>query len=143
MLYTFFRLLSGPKSFSSGAHVARIIDLTLSTAHIAAAPPHILKQYYGFGVVHVKSDIEERAIELAEYIIENKATVRAAAKKFGVSKSTVHKDLTERLERINRTLYLQAKEILETNKAERHIRGGIATRMKYKGADVSRTKQPQ
>lgn len=91
----------------------------------------------------MKSDIEERAIELAEYIIENKATVRAAAKKFGVSKSTVHKDLTERLERINRTLYLQAKEILETNKAERHIRGGIATRMKYKGADVSRTKQPQ
>ncbi|MGN1001671.1 MAG: sporulation transcriptional regulator SpoIIID [Oscillospiraceae bacterium] len=81
----------------------------------------------------MKSDIEERAIELAEYIIENKATVRAAAKKFGVSKSTVHKDLTERLEKINRPLYLQAKEVLEKNKAERHIRGGIATRIKYKG----------
>lgn len=81
----------------------------------------------------MRSDIEERAIELAEYIIENKATVRAAAKKFGVSKSTVHKDLTERLERINRPLYLQAKEVLERNKAERHIRGGIATRIKYKG----------
>ena len=81
----------------------------------------------------MKSDIEERAIELAEYIIENKATVRSAAKKFGVSKSTVHQDLTRRLEKINRPLYLQAKEILEQNKAERHIRGGIATRIKYKG----------
>ena len=87
----------------------------------------------GLEWLFVKSDIEERAIELAEYIIENKATVRAAAKKFGVSKSTVHKDLTERLEKIDRPLYLQAKEVLEKNKAERHIRGGIATRIKYKG----------
>ena len=83
----------------------------------------------------MKSDIERRAVELAEYIIENKTTVRAAAKHFGVSKSTVHKDLTERLELINRPLFLRVKEILEVNKAERHIRGGIATRIKYKGAE--------
>lgn len=81
----------------------------------------------------MKSDIERRAVELAEYIIENKTTVRAAAKHFGVSKSTVHKDLTERLELINGPLFRQVKEILEINKAERHIRGGIATRIKYKG----------
>jgi len=81
----------------------------------------------------LKSDIERRAVELAEYIIENRTTVRAAAKHFGVSKSTVHKDLTERLEMINRPLFLRVKEILEINKAERHIRGGIATRIKYKG----------
>ncbi len=81
----------------------------------------------------MKSDIERRAVELAEYIIENRTTVRAAAKHFGVSKSTVHKDLTERLEMINRPLFLRVKEILEINKAERHIRGGIATRIKYKG----------
>ena len=81
----------------------------------------------------MKQNIEERACELALYIIENKATVRAAAKHFGISKSTVHKDLAERLEQINRPLYLQVKELLEFNKAERHIRGGMATRMKYKG----------
>lgn len=81
----------------------------------------------------MRSNIEERACDLAMYIIENKATVRAAAKKFGISKSTVHKDLSERLEHINRPLYLEVKEILEFNKAERHIRGGMATRMKYKG----------
>ena len=82
----------------------------------------------------MKSDIERRAVELAEYILENKTTVRAAAKHFGVSKCTVHKDLTERLELINRPLFLRVKEILEVNKAERHIRGGIATRIKYKGS---------
>ena len=81
----------------------------------------------------MKTNIEERACDLAEYIIENRATVRAAAVKFGVSKSTVHKDLSERLPHINRGLYLQVKEILDINKAERHIRGGIATRRKYKG----------
>ena len=67
------------------------------------------------------------------YIIENKATVRSAAKQFGISKSTVHKDLSERLEHINRALYVQVKEIMDLNKAERHIRGGNATRKKYKG----------
>ena len=77
--------------------------------------------------------MEERAVKLAQYIIENGATVRSAAKKFGISKSTVHKDLSERLPAYNRTLYLQAKAVLEENKAERHIRGGIATRKKYKG----------
>ena len=81
----------------------------------------------------MKSNIEERACDLAEYIIESKATVRSAAKKFGISKSTVHKDLSERLEHINRPLYLQVKEVMEFNKAERHIRGGLATRLKYKG----------
>ncbi|HJC01250.1 MAG TPA: sporulation transcriptional regulator SpoIIID [Candidatus Flavonifractor merdavium] len=82
----------------------------------------------------MKGNIEERACRLALYIIENKATVRGAAKKFGVSKSTVHKDLSERLPAFNRTLYLQVKGVLEENKAERHIRGGIATRRKYKGS---------
>lgn len=85
------------------------------------------------GVLFLKGNIEERACNLAVYIIENKATVRAAAKQFGISKSTVHKDLSERLPAFNRPLYLQVKEILEENKAERHIRGGIATRRKYKG----------
>ena len=75
--------------------------------------------------------MEDRAERLALYIIENRATVRAAAGKFGVSKSTVHKDLSERLPQFNRTLYLQVKEILEENKAQRHIRGGMATRRKY------------
>ena len=75
--------------------------------------------------------IEERTVKLAEYIIENKATVRAAAKKFGISKSTVHKDVTERLEKINPGLYLKAKDIFQNNKSERHIRGGIATKNKY------------
>ena len=78
-------------------------------------------------------NIEERACALADYIIENRATVRAAAKKFGVSKSTVHKDLQDRLPQVNRALYTQVKEVLDENKAQRHIRGGIATRKKYKG----------
>ena len=77
--------------------------------------------------------MEERCEALAAYIIENKATVRAAAKKFGISKSTVHKDLSDRLPQFNRTLYLRVKAVLEENKAQRHIRGGIATRKKYKG----------
>lgn len=81
----------------------------------------------------LKGNIEERAVSLAQYIIENRTTVRAAAGKFGVSKSTVHKDLAERLPRLNKALYLQVKAVLEENKAERHIRGGIATRRKYKG----------
>jgi putative DeoR family transcriptional regulator (stage III sporulation protein D) len=84
-------------------------------------------------VIFLKSDIEERACELAVYIVENKATVRAAAQRFGVSKSTVHKDLSERLQSIDLALYRQVKEILDTNKAERHIRGGLATRRKYRG----------
>ncbi|MCI9158226.1 MAG: stage III sporulation protein D [Lawsonibacter sp.] len=82
----------------------------------------------------MKGNMEERAERLALYILENRATVRAAAQRFEISKSTVHKDLSERLPAFNRTLYLQVKEVLEANKAERHIRGGLATRKKYKGA---------
>ena len=77
--------------------------------------------------------IEKRACELAVYIIETGATVRAAARHFGISKSTVHKDLTQRLEQYNHGLYLQVREILDENKRQRHIRGGLATRRKYKG----------
>ena len=80
----------------------------------------------------MRSDIEERACDLALYIIEHQGTVRSAAKKFGISKSTVHKDLSQRLPAFNRPLYLQVKDVLEQNKAERHIRGGIATREKYR-----------
>ncbi|MBR4546252.1 MAG: sporulation transcriptional regulator SpoIIID [Oscillibacter sp.] len=81
----------------------------------------------------MKGNMEERAERLALYIIENRTTVRAAAKKFCVSKSTVHKDISQRLPQFNRSLYLQAREVLEVNKAQRHIRGGIATRRKYRG----------
>ena len=77
--------------------------------------------------------IEKRACELAVYMIETGATVRATARHFGISKSTVHKDLTQRLPQCNMALYQQARKILETNKQERHIRGGLATRRKYKG----------
>ena len=73
-------------------------------------------------------------MELAHYLIENRTTVRAAAKQFGVSKSTVHKVLSERLPLYDRPLYLQVKAVMEENKAQRHIRGGLATRKKYKGA---------
>ena len=77
--------------------------------------------------------IDSRARKLAEFIIENNSTVRAAAKQFGVSKSTVHKDITQRLKTLDGALWAEAKAVLERNKAERHIRGGIATRIKYKG----------
>lgn len=84
-------------------------------------------------MVFLKANIEERACALARYVIENNATVRGAASRFSVSKSTVHKDLSERLEPVDRELYLRVKSVLEKNKAERHIRGGIATRKKYRG----------
>ena len=74
---------------------------------------------------------EDRAIRFAQYIIENGATVRETAKEFGISKSTVHKDLTERLARVNPALYDQVRQVLDLNKAERHIRGGMATKKKY------------
>ena len=79
----------------------------------------------------MKDYIEERAVEIAYYIMENKATVRQTAKAFGVSKSTVHKDVTERLLQINPALAHEARKILDVNKQERHIRGGLATREKY------------
>jgi len=79
----------------------------------------------------VKDYIEERAVELAYYIIETKSTVRQTARQFGISKSTVHKDITERLEEINPSLAAETREVLDINKAERHIRGGLATKEKY------------
>lgn len=80
----------------------------------------------------MKDYIEERVIEIANYIIESGATVREAAKVFKVSKSTVHKDVSERLPKINPTLWVGVKKVLDQNKAERHIRGGRATKIKYK-----------
>ena len=77
--------------------------------------------------------IEERACALAVYMIETGATVRAAAQHFGISKSTVHKDLSQRLPRCNKHLYQQVRQVLDVNKQQRHIRGGLATRRKYKG----------
>ncbi len=79
----------------------------------------------------MKGIVEERAAMLGEYIIENKATVRKAAKKFGVSKSTVHKDVSQRLKTLNPSLYREVRAILDINKNERHIRGGLATKNKY------------
>ena len=81
----------------------------------------------------MKGNMEERAVRLAQYIIENRATVRSAAAKFGISKSTVHKDIQDRLPAFNRPLYLQVRKVLDENTAQRHIRGGIATQQKYKG----------
>ena len=75
--------------------------------------------------------VEERAVELGNYILEHKATVRAAAKRYGISKSTGHKDVAQRLKNIDPALYRGVKQILDVNKAQRHIRGGMATRMKY------------
>ena len=86
---------------------------------------HSEKEYRSIG--------RERCAVLGEYIIAHGATVRQAAQKFGISKSTVHKDISERLPQFNRALYLQVKEVLDINKAQRHIRGGIATRKKYRG----------
>jgi putative DeoR family transcriptional regulator (stage III sporulation protein D) len=79
----------------------------------------------------LKDTVEERAEELGAYIVENSATVRAAAKQFGVSKSTVHMDVSKRLERVNPQLFREVRQVLDINKAQRHIRGGIATREKY------------
>ncbi len=76
--------------------------------------------------------IEERACELAVYIIETGATVRTAARHFGISKSTVHKDLSQRLPQYNKYLYTQVRHVLDINKAQRHIRGGLATQKKYR-----------
>ena len=75
--------------------------------------------------------IEERAVLLARYIIDSKDTVRGTAKKFGISKSTVHKDLSQRLEKINHGLFIDVRKVLDENKAERHIRGVLATKLKY------------
>ena len=82
----------------------------------------------------MKQDLDERACALAVYVIETGATVRAAARHFGISKSTVHKALTQRLRMCNYQLYLQVRQVLDRNKQERHIRGGMATRRKYQDA---------
>ena len=79
----------------------------------------------------MRETVLDRAVVLGEYILDTGATVRATAKRFHISKSTVHKDLTQRLSQCNRGLYLQVKQVLEVNKAERHIRGGLATKQKY------------
>lgn len=80
----------------------------------------------------MKDNVEERAVQLGEYIAKNNATVRLTAKKYNVSKSTVHKDVSERLKTINMSLYKQVRQVLDTNKQERHIRGGKATKEKYR-----------
>lgn len=82
----------------------------------------------------MKEEMEKRASALALYMIETGATVRATAQKFGISKSTVHKDLTQRLRQCNYSLYTQVRVVLDRNKEQRHIRGGLATRRKYKGS---------
>ena len=87
--------------------------------------------------------MEQRACDLALYVIESRGTVRSAAKKFGISKSTVHKDLSERLPAFNRGLYLQVKQVLEENKAQRHIRGGLATKHTEYRRDGCQTYQVQ
>ncbi len=78
--------------------------------------------------------VDMRAVELGQYIVKNKATVRAAAKYFSISKSTVHMDVTERLNNIDPILYSKVREVLDINKAQRHIRGGLATKEKYKNS---------
>jgi len=89
----------------------------------------------------LKDYIEQRAVELAEYIIENGATVRAAAKKFHISKSTVHKDVSYRLKTINPSLAKKVHIVLDENKAERHIRGGMATKEKYRKKQLEKTQK--
>ncbi|MDR1927761.1 MAG: sporulation transcriptional regulator SpoIIID [Oscillospiraceae bacterium] len=80
----------------------------------------------------MKGIVEERAVELGSYIVENQATVRQAAKQFGVSKSTVHMDVSARLQGIHPQLYCQVRKVLDINKSQRHIRGGLATKVKYR-----------
>lgn len=86
----------------------------------------------------MKGVVEERAVELGEYILENKETVRAAARKFGISKSTVHKDVSQRLKKLNPALYSEVKKILDINKSQRYIRGGLATKNKYLKLSMSK-----
>ena len=92
------------------------------------------------GVVSIKDNLEQRACDLALYIIENRATVRQAARQFGVSKSTVHKDVAQRLKYIEPQLYREVKKVLDVNKAQRHIRGGMATKLKYISAEKTKTR---
>ncbi len=92
----------------------------------------------------MKNDsIKERTLILANYIIESKDTVRGAAKKYGISKSTVHKDVTDRLQKINPSLYREVRKVLDENKLERHIRGGMATKIKYEEIRKSKEEKNQ
>lgn len=91
--------------------------------------------------MHLKIPPAERAVTLGRYIIENKATVRATAKQFGISKSTVHKDVSQRLKTEDHALYEQVRDILDINKQERHIRGGLATRKKYREIAESKNRR--
>ena len=84
---------------------------------------------------------KERCVILASYLVENKSTVRAVASHFGISKSTVHKDITQNLKKINKTLYLEAKNVLAQNKQERHLRGGQATKEKYAAISTHKNKR--
>ena len=86
----------------------------------------------------MKQSVDDRAAMLGEYIVKNKATVRHAARKFGVSKSTVHKDVAERLRHVNLGLYKEVRDVLAQNKAQRHIRGGMATKRKYEKQHISK-----
>ena len=90
-------------------------------------------------MMYISSD-KERCVVLAAYLVENKATVRTVAAHFGISKSTVHKDITQHLKKVNQALYYQAKEILDINKQERHIRGGEATKQKYSHQNYTKQK---
>lgn len=83
-------------------------------------------------MIIVKGIVEERAIELGEYIVAHRATVRATAKRYGISKSTVHKDVSQRLKKLDPSLYKEVKAVMGENVSQRHIRGGLATKMKYK-----------
>ena len=121
-------------SMMQWAFQLRIIDnfaWHCQSASYPAQPPHIHNQAKGRGVLGLKTYIEERAVEVAKFMIHTNATVRETAKKFGISKSTVHKDITARVERIDPELAKSVRQVLEVNKAERHIRGGLATREKY------------
>ncbi len=117
-----------------GPPIRFVFSYPLRRAHIHE--PADARRRRAQGVVNVLSKLEERAMDLAVYLVENKATVRAAAARFGVSKSTVHKDLTERLPRLSPGLYAQVRRLLDWNKAQRHIRGGLATRQKYRGEEA-------
>ena len=90
----------------------------------------------------MKGIVEERAVTLGQYLIEHNSTVRGAAEKFGISKSTVHKDVSQRLKRINPALFRGVRKVLETNKSERHMRGGLATKEKYLRQRLLKQKEP-
>lgn len=114
--------------------------ITKSSIYIYCPQNFSSDQFYLYGSDFLKTQPNSRAVMLGQYIVENKATVRATAKKFGISKSTVHKDVSERLQKTEPELYNQVKDILEINKKERHIRGGLATKNKYRQLAMGNSK---